>query len=278
VPYWARAGARLFYERHGRGRPPLVFVHGNGCAHEDWDRQVDFFQGRHEVVTPDLRGHGASADAPGPYDIETLGDDLVGLLALLNLPPAVLIGHSMACRVVLQAHLVAPGRVAGLVLVDGSRMGQGAPAAVEAEIRQEIARVGFGQMLRGFFVAHFLDSSDPALRDRIIRRAATLPERVGAELLPNFIGWDARVMDRALAEIAVPLLVIQSTYINTDRVRVPIEPGMTTPWLELVRRHVPGARIEVVPGVGHFTMIEAPERVNELLATFLAGLPPAVTA
>jgi pimeloyl-ACP methyl ester carboxylesterase len=49
-------------------------VHGNGCAHEDWDPQIEFFRGRHEVITPDLRGHGASADAPGPFDLETLGD------------------------------------------------------------------------------------------------------------------------------------------------------------------------------------------------------------
>jgi pimeloyl-ACP methyl ester carboxylesterase len=184
----------------------------------------------------------------------------------------------MACRVVLQAHLAAPGRAAGLVLVDGSRMGEGDPAAVEAGIRQEIARRGFAPMLRGFFSAHFLPSSDPALRDRIIRRAEALSERVGAELLPNFIGWDARAMDRALSGITVRLLVIQSTYINTGLVRVPLEPGISTPWLELVLRQMPGARIEIVPGVGHFTMLEAPETVNTLLARFLAGLPPALTA
>ena len=71
MPYWERAGGRLFYERGGEGRPPLIFVHGNGCTHEDWDPQVEFFRPRHDVVACDLRGHGASARAPGPYDIET---------------------------------------------------------------------------------------------------------------------------------------------------------------------------------------------------------------
>lgn len=273
MPDWERRGGRLFYERWGNGRPPLVFVHGNGCTHDDWEPQVEFFRARHEVVTPDLRGHGASADAPGPYDIETLAADVVGLLEQLNLPPALLIGHSMGCRVVLQAHLDAPERVAGLVLVDGSRMGQGDPAAAEAGVRREIERVGFAEVIRGLFTAHFLETSDATLRDRIVRRAATFPERVGAPLLPSFVGWDARAMDQALSRVAAPLLIIQSTYMNTDMVRVPIRPGISTPWLELVRRHVPEARIEIVPGVGHFTMLEAPSVVNRVLAAFVAGLP-----
>lgn len=273
MPYWERAGARLYYEREGRGRPPLVLVHGNGCSHEDWDLQVAHFRARHEVVTPDLRGHGQSAGAPGPYDIETIGADLVDLVSTLDLPPAVLVGHSMSCRAVLQAQLLAPSRVAGVVLVDGSRMGQGDPATVEAGIRAEIARVGFGEMMHGFFTAHFLEGSDPALRERIIRRAATLSERVGAELVPKFIGWDARTMETALSRISVPLLIIQSTYINTDLARVPMRPGLSTPWLELVRRHVPSAQIEIVTGVGHFTMLEAPETVNGIIDKFVAGLP-----
>jgi pimeloyl-ACP methyl ester carboxylesterase len=272
MPYWERAGARLYYEQEGHGRPPVMLVHGNGCAHEDWDLQAAHLRGRHQVVMPDLRGHGKSADAPGPYDIETIGADLVDLLDTLSLPPAVLVGHSMSCRAVLQAQLVAPSRVAGLVLVDGSRMGKGDPATVEAGIRAEVARVGFAQMMRRFFTEHFFPGSDPALRDRVIARAVTLSERVGAELLPRFIGWDARTMETALSRVSVPLMIVQSTYVNTDLVRVQMQSGLSTPWLELLRHHVPRARIEIVTGVGHFTMLEAPDTVNRLLDSFIASL------
>jgi pimeloyl-ACP methyl ester carboxylesterase len=68
----------------------------------------------------------------------------------------------------------------------------------------------------------------------------------------------------------VPLLVLQSTYINTERVRVPLHPGVTTPWLELIRHYVPTAWIEIVSGVGHFSMLEAPEAVNQAVAAFVA--------
>jgi pimeloyl-ACP methyl ester carboxylesterase len=76
-------------------------------------------------------------------------------------------------------------------------------------------------------------------------------------------------MDTALAQIAVPVLILQSTYINTERVRILLQPGATTPWFELIRQHVPTAQIEI-GGVGHFAMLEAPEAVNQILATFIA--------
>ena len=89
-------------------------------------------------------------------------------------------------------------------------------------------------------------------------------------MLPRLFGWDAGRMDLALAQVAVPLLILQSTYLNTDRVRIPLQPGVTTPWFELIRQHVPTAQIEIVSGVGHFAMLEAPEAVNQIMATFIA--------
>jgi pimeloyl-ACP methyl ester carboxylesterase len=82
-------------------------------------------------------------------------------------------------------------------------------------------------------------------------------------------------MERALAAVTVPLLVVQSTFVNPQRVRVALTPGESTPWLDLVRRQAPAARVAIVPGVGHFPQLEAPETVNRLIADFarsVAGL------
>jgi pimeloyl-ACP methyl ester carboxylesterase len=84
--------------------------------------------------------------------------------------------------------------------------------------------------------------------------------------------WDAASMDAALDAIRVPLMIVQSTTLNTDRKRVPLRAGETTPWLDLVRRRVPSARIEVIPGASHFPQIDVPERVNALLADFVGSL------
>jgi pimeloyl-ACP methyl ester carboxylesterase len=272
MAYFELQGTRLFYERQGEGNPPLVFVHGFACAHDDWRAQVDFFRPRQGVMVCDLCGHGASTGDPARCDVETYGADVSALLHALNLPPAVLIGHSMGCRVALQAYLDAPKRVAGLVLVDGSRVGTGNPQVAEEAMRQHVRTVGYTTMMRAFFDDMFLEGSDPSVKEYIVSRALALPEAVGASLFSRLIRWDAQYMDAALSQVAVPLLAIQSTYINPERVRVQLQVGATTPWLELVRHHVPTAQIEIVSGAGHFTMLDKPQAVNQLLASFVTSV------
>jgi pimeloyl-ACP methyl ester carboxylesterase len=272
MPYLTLPGAQIFYEWEGQGNPPLVFVHGIACAHDDWQAQLDYFRPRQCVVACDLRGHGASTVGPAQCDIETYGADLSALLYALELPPAILVGHSMGCRVVLQAYGDAPQRVAGLVLIDGSRLGTGDLDLAEQAVRQRIQAVGYPTFVQGVFIGMFLEASDPALKERIIRRALALPEAIGAALFPRFVRWDAQSMDAALARVAVPTLVIQSTSVNPQGARIALEPGATSPWLELVRRLVPAAQIDVVSSAGHFVMVEKPQVVNQRLEEFIAEL------
>jgi pimeloyl-ACP methyl ester carboxylesterase len=264
--------ASLRHDRAGAGTPALVFVHGFGCSRSDWEAQLAHFAPAHDCVACDLRGHGETPGRPEDCSIETYGADVAALLGALALPQAVLVGHSMGCRVVLQAALDAPERVAGLVLIDGSRIGTGDPAAAEAAATQAVADAGYARFAQGLFDGMFLPTSDPALRHRIIARARAVPEAVGAALFARFVAWDAGDMERALAAARQPLLVIQSTYLNSDRVRVPLAPGDSTPWFDLVRARCPQARIEIVTGVGHFPQIEAADRVNLLIGRFVAAL------
>ena len=263
-------GTRLHYQRAGAGSPPLVFVHGFACAHEDWRHQVAAFAGRHCVVACDLRGHGASPGDAASSDIETFGADVAALLGALGLSGAVLVGHSMGTRVVLQAYGDAPERVAALVLVDGSFQGA-AGARAEDAARATVAAAGYGAFVRPLFEQMFFVASTEA--DRIRERALALPEAIGAALWPSMAGWDARRMTAALENIKVPLLVIQSTYLTPERKRLPLAPGQSSPWLDMVRRLAPRAEVELVPGVGHFTMLEAPERVNGAMAAFMERGP-----
>lgn len=270
MSYLELQGIRLFYERQGDGNPPLVFVHGYAWSHADRQPQVDFFRTRQCVVTCDLRGHGASDRDPAHCDIATYGADIRALLSALDLPPAILIGHSMGCRVVLQAYREAPQRVAGLILVEGSRGAMGDPQVAERTTRHMIQADGYPTMMHRLFTDMFVEGSDPALKAHIITRALAFPEEVGAHLFPRVMGWGAHQLDTALSQVAVPVLVLQSTYINLERVRVPLHPGATTPWLELIRHHVPTAHLAIVSDVGPFPMLEAPEAVNQSMVAFVA--------
>jgi pimeloyl-ACP methyl ester carboxylesterase len=249
------------FVQRGSGEPPLLFVHGFACSHEDWQRQIDFFQATNEVVACDLRGHGATPGRAHECSIEHYGGDVAALLNHLRLAPAILVGHSMGTRVVLEAAFIDPERVAGIVLIDGSRMASGDPDAAEAATRSSIEAAGFPA---------FLDDAFRQMRssEAILERARRLSADLGTTLWTRMVRWDAAHMDEALAAVRAPLMVIQSTYIDHNGQRRSLAAGQSTRWLELVREKVPGARIEVLPALGHFVQIDAAGEVNRLLAAF----------
>ena len=257
--------------RAGSGKPPLVFVHGFACSHGDWRAQIEHFAPRHRVIACDLRGHGQTPGAPEDASIETFGADVAQLLAGEKLEHAVLVGHSMGCRVVLQAMLHEPKRVGALVLIDGSRMAVGDPKAAAKSAAAAIAALGYPEWMRRFIEAMFVASSDPKLRSHTVARALRLPEPFGAALFPRLNAWDAAKMENAFKSVEAPTLVIQSTKMSPERVRVSLAQGDTSPYLELVRRLVPAARVEIVTGVGHFSQLEAAGIVNQLIEGFVEG-------
>jgi pimeloyl-ACP methyl ester carboxylesterase len=232
----------------------FVLVHGFACDHTDWRFQTEFLSEKgFAVISPDLRGHGANPAPASECSIENFGADIARLLEEKDLRNAVLVGHSMGCRVVLQAALDAPARVGALALIDGSWLGPAHPVQI----------ADFPGFAKNLFAGMFLAPS--ALGARIIERAQKLPEAVGAALFPRMVRWDAESMPAALAAVRAPMLVVQSTYLNAERKRAAMKPGETTPWLDLVRQKAPRARIEIITGVGHFPQLEAPAEVNRLL-------------
>jgi len=258
----------MHYVRTGSGTPPLVFVHGFACSQEDWLLQINALKGRFEIVACDLRGHGQTPGRPQECTIENFGGDVAALVAVLDLEKPVLIGHSMGCRVVLEAASLAPERVGGLVLIDGSRTGSGDPGAAEAAARAAVDKAGYRAFAENLFRQMFFAPS--ALADAIVARALKQSEGFGPLLWPAMARWDAAKMDAALAAVKVPVLAIQSTTRNADLKRSMLKAGEGSPYLDLLRKALKNARIEVVAGVGHFTQLEAAERVNRLISDFAA--------
>jgi pimeloyl-ACP methyl ester carboxylesterase len=260
--------AHIHVSCRGTGRPELVLVHGFGCAHGDWQQQIARFEPERSVLTLDLRGHGASTGQGSDCTLERLGRDVAELIRRLDLRAAVLVGHSMGCRVVLEAHSHARDRVAGVVLLDGSRLG--AQPGDGARMRELIESMGYPAFARALFGEALV--SDAAAGQAVTERAANLRREVGTTLFPSMVEWDAVRIEPALVSVAVPLMAVQSTYLNPERRRVRLQPGQSSPWLDLVRSRVPQARIEIVPDAGHFTMLDQPAAVNRLLADFIDRL------
>ena len=163
--------------RQGSGRPPIVLVHGFLCRHQDWSHQVSHFAPSHTVVACDLRGHGESPRGDAPMTIETLGKDVAAMLDEEDLNGVILIGHSMGCRVVIGARRQAPDRVAGLVLVDGSRVGidrKSGQDAFDALVEEK----GYEAVVRGLFEDMFF-GDPPDWKDDLLANVPAMPKETG---------------------------------------------------------------------------------------------------
>jgi pimeloyl-ACP methyl ester carboxylesterase len=97
---------------------PLVLLHGLPSDHSTWSGLApDLAAEGFRVITPDLRGHGASARTSS-YSLELMREDLHQLTEALGLHRFVLGGHSMGGTVATLFAERYPGRLAGLILVD----------------------------------------------------------------------------------------------------------------------------------------------------------------
>ena len=104
-----------------KGDPAIAFVHGICCLPTDYQWHIDAFSETNRVIAPVFRGDKGEDVASKDLRIEDFATDVVAALEERNLSNVILCGHSLGVRIVLEAQAQAPDRVAGLVLIDGSK-------------------------------------------------------------------------------------------------------------------------------------------------------------
>jgi pimeloyl-ACP methyl ester carboxylesterase len=243
-------GVEIRYEAAGSGEPVLVFVHGWSCDRSYWRAQTDHFAASHRVVAIDLGGHGESGLGRKDWTMAAFGGDVRAVVEALGLRKVVLVGHSMGGHVIAEAAQLMPDRVAALVLVDTFEDVDRRVSAEELErflapMRADFRRTTEAWVRRNLFVGH----SDPKLVERIATDMADGPAAVGLSAMENIRRYDEGA---ALAVVRVPVRLI-----NADRF-------LTN--LGAARRRKPDVSLAVMPGVGHFLMMEDPDEFNRLLA------------
>ena len=92
----------------------------------------------------------------------------------------------------------------------------------------------------------FVESSDPKLRDRLIARAQKVERKFREELFVDLIRWDVTKSKDALKQIKVPALVLQSTFLNSELKRMPMQAGMTTPWMDAIASLVAKSQAKII--------------------------------
>jgi pimeloyl-ACP methyl ester carboxylesterase len=241
-------GHRLRARVAGAGETVFLCLHGLVDRLEVWDGLVPHLARMGRVVAFDQRAHGASDAPAGPYRREDLAADVVGLLDCLQAPRAVLVAHSMGGVVALTTALDHPDRVAGLVLIGT------ASQCNERTARwyEEIARAGEVNALDGIARAIYgptstrqVEGDAPGLV-HVVRTLATLhPDPITPRL----------------TEIRCPALVVVG-----DR-----DP-MGTAASSIIAQRIPGAVLEVMPGLGHWVHRDAPDALAQAIDRWRSGV------
>jgi pimeloyl-ACP methyl ester carboxylesterase len=99
----------------------MVFVHGAGGSVKTWQKQVDFFKGKFNLLLIDLRDHGKSKDLESDkaFGFDLVANDVVDVMDSLSLEDAHFIGVSMGSIVIRHIEISAPTRVRSVVLAGG---------------------------------------------------------------------------------------------------------------------------------------------------------------
>jgi len=107
-------GLNLYFETHGAGRP-LILLHGGLGSGEMFGPILPALAERHQVIAPDLQGHGRTADIDRPIDVRLMADDIAALIEHLGLDKPDVVGYSLGGGVALQTAIKYPAMVRRLV-------------------------------------------------------------------------------------------------------------------------------------------------------------------
>ena len=259
MPFAPTPLGRLFLQHFGHG-PPVTFWH---CLFGDSSiflPVLDAVSRDHHVVLVDGPSHGRSDPWPRPLTVDQCADAWVEALDHQGVTePAVFGGLSWGSMVAMRVALRHPHRVKALVLM--STMARATPRRLIpqfAALSLAIRAVGFphwlvDQVARSM-VSPATRTRHPELARDLLRRNRALDRR-GLFHASWSLLVRRRDMSSEIARIVVPTWVIAGTQ---DRV-TPLGAG------KHVARTIPGARLEVLEGVGHVPTMEAPDRVKEIL-------------
>ena len=273
-------GHKVAFRTAGKG-PVVVLVHGMAGCSATWKHVLPALAQRFTVVAPDLLGHGESGKPRrGEYALGAHANFLRDLLHVLGHDRATCVGQSLGGGVVMQFAYQFPERCERLVLVGSGGLGREVSVVLRA-----LSFPGAEYVLplistrrvhnAGNFLAACLHGvglrATPALEE-VWRSFTSLAE---ADTRTAFFRTLRAVVDVGGQAVTATDRLYLASQVPTLIVWGDQDPFIPVSHAVAAHEAMPGSRLEVFEGAGHFPHCEAPERFVEVLADFVTSTAPA---
>jgi pimeloyl-ACP methyl ester carboxylesterase len=272
-------GHRVGYRMAGQG-PAIVLLHGLTGSSTTWREVMPILARDHTVIAPDLLGHGESAKPRGDYSLGAHASGVRDLLVALGVERATFVGHSLGGGAALQFAYQFPQRCERLVLVASGGLGK------EVSLLLRAVSLPGSELVLPVLLSGRLHRALSSVGERLARVGATMSVRqkevwrsytglsevngrmafihtVRSVIDP--LGQRVSARDRLYLAADMPTLIVWGT---ADRI-IPVEHAHAAHEL------MPGSRLAIVEGAGHFLPFEAPTAFLDALVPFLEETEPA---
>jgi len=255
--------AEIVYWTLGEG-PPVVLLHPFPAHHEFWMPVAGALATRYRVILPDLRGHGESGVGEGPATTGKLAADVARVMDDAAVGRAPMIGVSIGGYVLFEFWRKYHESVAALGLCNTKAPADG------AEARAGRLQAANDVLERG--TEPFFETMIPRLLGKTTRD--TRPDLVEGALamMRKMSPDDVAQVQRGMAERPDSVETLKTINVPTLVVTGGEDVLTGVNEAELMRQHIVGSQLRVIPKAGHYSPWEQPEEAARLLRQFLDGL------
>jgi pimeloyl-ACP methyl ester carboxylesterase len=279
IQYRLIHGYRRAFVHCGRG-PAVLLIHGIGDSSDTWNSVIQRLARDHTVIAPDLLGHGRSDKPRADYSVAAYANGMRDLISVLGVDRVTVVGHSLGGGVAMQFAYQYPERCERLVLVSsGGVCPEVNPllrlmSAPNIDLALPLLGVSVARPLTHllFRVLRLLNTDIGVDADYMMKVFDALPDitarRAFVRTLRSVVDWRGQaitMLDRCYLTQGMPTLLIWG---SRDAVVPPHH-------AEIAHAAMPGSRLELFEGAGHFPHQTDPERFLWLLQDFLSKTEPA---
>jgi pimeloyl-ACP methyl ester carboxylesterase len=252
-------GVELFYEITGVGDEWVTFIHGGLVDARSWGEVPSRTGDRARVLVYDSRGFGRSDRPSGNYSVPEFVGDLCGLWDAVGIERSHLIGFSQGGVTAQATTIEAPERVSSMMLVGTFAYRADAERAVAKDRASAALRDGIGSQLETHVERVFAPGFATRHPETVKTYLAPFLDNDPSSFAQTMVAMSEIDLRPQLGSVRVPTTVVVGEHdraVGVDHARRLYE-------------LIPGARLVIVPGVGHTVHIEAPDVFIDVVATHL---------